>query len=313
MLSNLLLIERTDTNVSRDKQFSVFTVCIYDSFLSHCKTDKSKRADLKVRTCCLIYLKTTEPCIKEQSEIMISNGLVNSFMHIMYSTMLCFISCTLWSAPQEFRLCIVSCVIPTLQQFSCPHHILLFKGLELIRFLNVLKEVCIYSALLNKHHLLTFMSFLNLYNFLSYVEHKRRYFTEIHHRRHFYFFKSYRVQKVLCDRNDPLVKSSEEHRACGMRFALGRWHSALSSWALAADTFPEVVVKWHDMSLLFTLHSTKYPWSSGLRSVILHCSVLHSGQRVQVVCPLICPDDRLVIGRQPCRWRSLETGLVKDM
>ncbi len=163
------------------------------------------------------------------------------------------------------------------------------------------------------------MSFPNLYKFLSYVEHKRRYFTEKH-----LFFKSYRAQKVLCDRNDPLVKSSEEQQACGRPSDLySHWHEAcpwqmalrsLSSWALAGDTFPEVVVKWHDMFLLFTLHYPKYPTSSGLRSVILHCTVLHSGQRVLVVCSLICPDDdRLVIGRQPCHWRSLETGLVKDM
>ncbi len=279
MLSNLLLIERTDTNVSRDKQFSVFTVCIYDSFLSHCKIDKSKRADLKVRTCCLIYLKTTEPCIKEQSEIMISNGLVNSFMHIMYSTMLCFISCTLWSAPQEFRLCIVSCVIPTLQQFACPHHILLFKGLELVRFLNVLKEVCIYSALLhspkNEHHLLTLMSFPNLYKFISYVEHKRRYFTEIHHRRHFFILRVTEFKR-FCVTGMTLLSSlvrSSGPVAWGLPLADGTLRSHPELWQPTLS----LRLLWNGMtcpfSSLFTIPNTHdHPVSGQSFSTAQYCT-----------------------------------------
>ncbi len=281
MLSNLLLIERTDTNVSRDKQFSVFTVCIYDSFLSHCKIDKSKRADLKVRTCCLIYLKTTEPCIKEQSEIMISNGLVNSFMHIMYSTMLCFISCTLWSAPQEFCLCIVSCVIPTLQQFACPHHILLFKGLELVRFLNVLKEVCIYSALLhspkNEHNLLTLMSFPNLYKFISYVEHKISYFTEIHHRRHFYFLRVTEFKR-FCVTGMTLLSSlvrSSGPVAWGLPLADGTLFALILSSGSRHFPWGCCEMAWHVPSL----HSSLSQIPMIIRSQVSHSPLLSTALR----------------------------------
>lgn len=59
-----LVSERTNINIMSDKQFLVFTMCIYDqlcksAYRYHCKTDKCQRADLKVRTHGLIYLKTT--------------------------------------------------------------------------------------------------------------------------------------------------------------------------------------------------------------------------------------------------------------